>query len=202
MSIAPDFEELYTADPDPWEVATSWYERRKTHVLLACLRRQRYGTAWDVGCGTGELAALLAARCDRVVATDAAERACELTRRRSAAEGDVLVERSTLPLLPDALRDRPADLVVLSEVLYYLSEADRRAAAETLAAACAPEGDIVAVHWSATTEGASVSGIGAHRDLDRALIERGWWRLVAHRDVEFTLTLWSRDMPATIGRSR
>ena len=202
MSIAPDFEEMYTADPDPWEVATSWYERRKTQVLLACLRRQPYGTVWDVGCGTGDLTALLAARSDRVVATDATERACELTRTRCATESGVVVERSALPLPPEALRGRPADLVVLSEVLYYLPEADRHAAADTLAAACAPEGDIVAVHWSATTEGASVSGIGAHRDLDRALIERGWWRLVAHRDVEFTLTLWSRDMPATIGRNR
>jgi len=33
----PDFESMYRADSDPWQVQTSWYERRKLAVLLASL---------------------------------------------------------------------------------------------------------------------------------------------------------------------
>lgn len=35
MVRPPDFEALYAADPDPWHVRDSWYERRKEAVVLA-----------------------------------------------------------------------------------------------------------------------------------------------------------------------
>lgn len=209
MSTVPDFERLYAGDPDPWRVASSWYERRKTDVLLACLRRERYRLAWDLGCGTGELTARLAQRCDRVLATDSSERACEITLARCAGRHNVSVERSAAPDLPLALRDTGAagtspggraDLVVISEVLYYLRAPQRRDALETVLPACTPEADLVAVHWTARPEDARVSGLKAHRELDERLLGAGWGRLIAHRDLEFTLTLWSRDMPGTMGR--
>ena len=51
--VIPDFDALYRADPDPWEVGSSWYERRKLSVLLASLPRQHYAVAWEPGCGPG-----------------------------------------------------------------------------------------------------------------------------------------------------
>ena len=47
MGNEPDFDAMYDADPDPWEVETSWYERRKLAVHLASLPRERYATAWE-----------------------------------------------------------------------------------------------------------------------------------------------------------
>ena len=41
MGNEPDFDAMYDADPDPWEVETSWYERRKLAVLLHRLWRTR-----------------------------------------------------------------------------------------------------------------------------------------------------------------
>jgi hypothetical protein len=63
----PDFEAIYAADPDPWQVESSWYERPKLAVLLACLPRERYRTGWEPGCGIGVATAALAHRVDRLV---------------------------------------------------------------------------------------------------------------------------------------
>lgn len=201
MSSEPDFERLYAGDPDPWRVATSWYERRKTQILLACLRRETYRCIWDIGCGTGELTSHLAARADRVVAVDSALRACELTRARCRGIPGVVVERAAVPTVPDALQGEPfVDLVVLSEILYYLKAPARRATVQAVLGRCAPAADIVAVHWTARPDDARVSGLKVHRELDEVLLGSGWGRLLAHRDIEFTLTMWSRDVPDTMGR--
>ena len=71
MTGPPDFDAMYAADPDPWDVGGSSYEVRKRAVVLACLRRARYATAWDPACGTGHLTADVAARCDRRLHLDA-----------------------------------------------------------------------------------------------------------------------------------
>ena len=60
--------------------------------------------------------------------------------------------------------------------------------------------DIVAVHWTARPDDARVSGLKEHRELDEVLLGSGWGRLLTHRDIEFTLTMWSRDVPDTMGR--
>lgn len=41
-SARQHFEQMYQADPDPWQVASRWYERRKRDLLLAALPRERY----------------------------------------------------------------------------------------------------------------------------------------------------------------
>jgi len=194
-----DFERLYSGDPDPWRVATDWYERRKIEVVLACLRRERYGLAWDAGCGTGDLAARLAPRCARLVATDVSPAAVQLTSARCREFAQVEAEVSALPAVPASVVGH-ADLVVLSEVLYYLAPQQRQECAQALVDACAPAGDVLAVHWSARPEEALDSGLDCHRELDMRMLRAGFGRLLAHRDVEFTLTMWSRDVPTTVGR--
>lgn len=196
----PDFDALYASDPDPWDVAQSWYERRKIDLVLATLRRPRYRLAWDTACGTGDLAAALAPRCERVVASDASARACELTAATVAGCEEVVVEHSALPDAPAAVPPGTADLVVVSEVLYYLSPDQRAASHRRIAAACAPSADVLAVHWAPRPEDAHLSGAAAQRELNDHLVGAGWTRLVTHTDIEFVLVLWSRDVPETIGR--
>ena len=57
------FADLYSGGGDPWQTRTSWYERRKRDVVLACLPEPRYRHAAEPGCGLGLLTAGLAARC-------------------------------------------------------------------------------------------------------------------------------------------
>lgn len=234
----PDFEAMYAADPDPWQVATSWYEQRKLGLVLAALRRPSYRLAWDAASGTGELAARIAARCGRVVATDASARAVQLTRRRVADAGalNVMVERSALPQRPQALaapvagvgpgvwtkgsgailapvrpaepaqpaqpaeRAEPPDLIVLSEVLYYLDAAQRAETWALIASLAEPLTDVVAVHWRPRPDDGSASGEAVQRELNDALVDAGWCRVVTHTDVEFVMACWSQDVPETLGR--
>ncbi len=141
------FDALYSGgDGDPWETRTSWYERRKRDVLLACLPRERYRHAAEPGCGPGELTVELAARCDRVDASDFATAAVEQARSATAALPGVTVTDRALPdpgTLPDGI-----DLAVLSEVLYYLADDDLERTVDRLAAALGAGGDVVLAHWS------------------------------------------------------
>ena len=66
----PDFDAMYGADDDPWDVESSWYERRKLSVLLATLPREHYDRAWEPGCGPGLVSARLADRVGELVASD------------------------------------------------------------------------------------------------------------------------------------
>src|SRR5699024_4520088 len=135
------------ADPDPFGVRTSWYERRKLGLVLGCLARPRYALAWDAACGTGDLALALSRRCRRVVATDRSPCAVALTTQLCADRPGTRVRRQVLPdNLPPG--ENP-ELVVLSEVLYYLSEQDRGRTYEVLQTCLSPATgtEVVAVHW-------------------------------------------------------
>ena len=133
------FAELYGDGADPWQTRTSWYERRKRDVVLACLPRERYRHAAEPGCGLGELTTALAARCDRVTASDPVEAAVEAARW--VGDGARTVLRTALP--DGRAIPRDADLVVLSEVLYYLSADDVAQVADLVPAGA----DVVLVHW-------------------------------------------------------
>jgi SAM-dependent methyltransferase len=193
VSGPPDFEALYRNDPDPWRVATNWYEQRKIDIVLACLSRPRYDFAWDPACGTGHLAVRLAARADQVWAGDASATATSLTRKRCANLSNVVVREHTLPDPPTSdLRVRP-DLIVLSEVFYYLDDTRRRQTLQMIDQQAAPHGELISVHWRHAPHDAWLSGAGAQAEIVGQLAQLGWSHLVRHRDAEFSLDLLSRS---------
>ncbi|HET9689955.1 MAG TPA: glucosyl-3-phosphoglycerate synthase [Acidimicrobiales bacterium] len=139
------FDQLYRADPDPWQFATSGYEARKFDLTAACLPRPRYRSAFEPGCAFGELTARLAPRCDALLAADAAPTVVARAARRFAGSGTVSVERRSVP------EEWPAghfDLVVLSEVAYYLTGPEHDELLERVVASLEPGGDLLAVHWT------------------------------------------------------
>lgn len=189
------FEDLYTGDPDPFGLGDRWYERRKMEVVMASLASDRYQYIWDTACGTGHLAALLATRTERLLATDASPAACRLTADRLAGHEHVRVGVHLLPAPPaDAPGDQRFDLVVLSEVLYYLDEQDRAAAVRTVTAASDPavDAEVLAVCWRAHPSDASVSGEQSLQELDLALQATDWLSVVRHEDQDFVLRSWRR----------
>ncbi len=149
-SLAPDyFETLYAADPDPWRFATSGYERAKYAATLAGLPHPRYSQALEVGCSIGVLTAELAARCDRLVAIDAAAAPLREARRRCASLPQVEFHQMAVP------RDWPPggfDLILLSEVVYYLNMPDLRRLASHAEASLRPGGHLLLVHWTGETD--------------------------------------------------
>lgn len=193
MVNVPDFDTLYRGDPDPWQVASSFYEQRKRAVLLASLTRATYASAWDPGCGTGELAAQLSERAAAVLATDTSTEAVRLTAARCAELPRVTAQRICQPGLPDP-RDLGFDLIVVAEFAYYLPAADRAEMWRTISAAAAEEAEIVVIHWRHDPHDAHLSGSDVNAEAVRALTsEPGWRSVVRHDDQDFVLDVLRRD---------
>lgn len=179
---ADRFARLYAGDSDPWRTATSWYERRKRDIVLACLPRESYAHAAEPGCGTGLLTRALARRCRRVSASDYTPAAVAATTAATAGTPGVDVTEGALPdpaTIPDGV-----DLVVLSEMLYYLAADDVRATADRIAAAALPDADVVLVHWRGRPAEAPQDAAATHAVLTG---DPRFAVVVEHVDAEFLL---------------
>ena len=187
-ATAADFDDMFAADDDPWAYRTAWYERRKRAVTLAALPRERYRLAWEPACAIGVLTAELATRADRVVASDASPRAVALAALPPDVAGRVDLSVAQLPAAPP-IPPGTADLVVLSEILYYLDDADRARTVELARDVLAPGGDLVAVHWLPRADDAHTSGGPVHAWLQSL---PGWTGLVHHDDEAFVLDVLRR----------
>ncbi|PPK65045.1 bifunctional PIG-L family deacetylase/class I SAM-dependent methyltransferase [Actinokineospora auranticolor] len=180
------FADLYAAHTDPWSVTDSWYERRKRAVTLACLPEQRYGTVVEPACGIGQLTVDLAARCERLTAFDPVPVAVDRARTRTAHLPHVRIE---VGALPRDLPDEPADLVVFSEILYYLGDTDLDSTVDKAVAALRPGGHLLAAHWLPWAAEAPRDGMDAHR---RLLAHPDLDPLVEHLDHEFAVHVLRR----------
>ena len=145
-------DELHRREPEPWHVDDRWFEQRKRDLLLALLPRRRYRRAWEAGCSTGALAAHLAGRADRVVGTDSSPTAADAARRRVAEAG--LSDRVRIEVgdISAPRADGPFDLVVVSEVGYFLSPPALDRLVEVVATV-ASDADVVLCHWRHPIEG-------------------------------------------------
>jgi SAM-dependent methyltransferase len=153
------FARIYAATPDPWNFAASPYENEKYRATIAALGGQRFGAGFEIGCSVGVLTAMLARACDSLLSIDINERALEAARARCA---DVLNVQFALMAFP---RETPAaarfDLIVVSEVAYYLSDDDLRAAIDFCAAAAAG-GIVELVHFLPKVEDYVRDGDAVH----------------------------------------
>ncbi len=185
--VRADFEALFAATDDPWGFRERWYEARKRALTLACLPAPRYASAWEPGCANGELSAALATRCDRLLATDGAAAAVAAARRRTSALAHVEVRRAWLP------DDWPAerfDLIVVSEVAYYLDDAALGLFCDRLGASLAAGGTVLACHWRRPIAGCVFDGDTVQRRIGEAL---GRPRLVEVADADLRLEVWCDD---------
>lgn len=150
-SLPPDyFEALYAGDPDPWRFASSGYERDKYAATLEALPRPHYARAFEAGCSIGVLTAALAPRCGSLLSVDAAEAPLAEARRRCAALPQVAFARMRLP--EEWPVGETFDLILLSELVYYLDAADVGRLAARVGASLAPGGEVLLVHWTGETD--------------------------------------------------
>lgn len=185
-TIAQPFDDMFdSGGDDPWHLDDFAYERRRFDVVLACLGRERYPRILEVGCATGQLTQLLAGRADEVVAMDASERALSVARTRSDRV------RWLHGAAPADLPGGPFDLVVLSEIGYFLDGEELLA---TLRAArrLVPEwGEIVLAHWRGPVSDTPLDGAVVHAQatalLDLPLRAR-------YEDADLLVEVWGRPV--------
>ena len=138
-----DFEKLYAAKADPWNLKISAYDLQKYTATLDALPHDHYSSAFDVGCSVGLMTSLLADRCDLVMGVDSVERALQEARQHCAGKPNVHFARMHIP---EEWPERTFDLIVISEVLYYLSAAELEAVVVRLRGSLAQGGDLILVH--------------------------------------------------------
>ncbi|MFI7540766.1 SAM-dependent methyltransferase [Actinoplanes sp. NPDC049599] len=177
---------MYLAKTDPWDNATSWHNRRKYAVTLAALPRERYRSAYEPGCSIGMLTRQLAPRCDELLASDCVDEAVRTAREQVGEFPHVRVEPEMLPAdLPDAT----FDLIVLGDLLYYLSAADLETMLDGLVKRLEPGGDLVSVHFHDRQTGGNYDGASVHAAL---AARPGLERVVHHEDEWFVLDVLRR----------
>lgn len=182
------FEQIFAQDDDPWSLASSAYEAAKFARTIAVLDDRRYAAALEIGCAHGVLTQRLAPFCDDLLAIDIAANAIAQARNRCRALAQVRFDRIAFPREAPVLA--PLDLVLLSEVVYYWSDADVIAAGSWLRTHVAPGGHMLLVHWIGATDYPQ-TGDGAVTKLHAAL---GDAIAVEHseRTDRYRLDLWTR----------
>jgi SAM-dependent methyltransferase len=188
------FEKMFEASDDPWAFRTRWYEQRKRQLTLASLPAQRFARGYEPGCANGELSAALATRCDRLLVSDAAAGAVALARRRLASLPHVEVTHAAAPA---EWPEGRFDLVVLSELGYYLPEALLQRLACNARRSLTDSGVFLACHWRAPIVGCELSGDEVHRVLDAALAMH---RLAHHTEADFVMDVWAMDLRSVAQR--
>ena len=159
-SLPPSyFDAVYGANPDPWNFAASPYEAAKYAATLAALPRARYERAFEVGCSIGVLTAQLAGRCADLLAVDVSPSALEAARARCAALANVRLEMRRMPA---EFPSGPFDLILVSEVGYYLSLPDLRTFCRQIVSGLEPGGHALLVHWTPPVHDYPLTGDEVH----------------------------------------
>ena len=146
------FERLYAGNPDPWGFESSDYERAKYAETLAALEGRRFRSALELGCSIGVMSVALAGQCDRLLGVDIAEGALVLARTRCAGLAHVQFQRGQLPEGFPELEPGSCDLVLVSELLYFLSPEDIGRLARHVLQVVSDDGAILVVNWTGETD--------------------------------------------------
>ncbi|MEU8895773.1 SAM-dependent methyltransferase [Nocardia sp. NPDC048505] len=184
------FEDMYAAAADPWSFTTRWYERRKRALTMAALPNPRYRSAFEPGCSIGTLTEQLVTRCDRVLASDPIAKALDAAAVRLDADRDrVELRRWSLG------DDWPAarfDLIVFSEVCYYLDADTLRTVTQQAVAHLEPGGTLLVVHWRHPVPDYPLTGDEVH---DIVSADPGLVRMSAYQDEDMRLEVFTTSHP-------
>ncbi|TFW19377.1 SAM-dependent methyltransferase [Duganella callida] len=189
---ATHFQQLYQRDDDPWQVRRRWYEQRKRQLLLASLPAQRYRHVYEPACGNGELTAALAVRAERVTASDVSPTAVKLTRERLARKpgGHAQVSVHCQRVPQDWPLDARFDLIVISEMAYYLSRVDLAQLRDCCINTLTADGVLVLCHWRHPFNDRMLDTTAVHATFDAS---GSLFRLARHDENDFLLDVWSRS---------
>jgi SAM-dependent methyltransferase len=189
------FDRIYAASADPWHLASSWYERRKYSITMAMLPYWRYRHAFEPGCSIGTLTEMLTERCDHVTATDVAVAALDTADRRLRDAG----RRERVTLLRRSLDEPwpPAgfDLVVLSDIAYYLQAATLRAVLDRECGRLAASATMIAAHWRYRVHDNPITGDHAN---DIIAATPGLHAIASYRDADLSVEVFDTASPASV----
>ncbi len=139
------FDDVYDVNKDPWNFETSPYEQEKYKATIQALNRPNYQQIFEIGCSIGVLSEMLAKLSNKLLAVDASDAPLVKAMVRLAKYKNVLVKKMNVPA--DFITTN-CDLIVISEVAYYLNDADLGILREKTIQQLETGGQILMVHWT------------------------------------------------------
>jgi 2-polyprenyl-3-methyl-5-hydroxy-6-metoxy-1,4-benzoquinol methylase len=185
---AQHFERLYSANPDPWNFTTSAYEQQKYQATLGALGTKRFRMALEVGCSIGVLTERLASRCDQVIGLDFAPSAVAAARARCLPYPGVRIEQRQVP---QQWPEGQFDLILFSEVLYFLDQADLLQTCVHAERSLRPGGLVLLVNYTGLTDDPGTGDTAA--SLFIAATARSLQPILQSRKPHYRLDLLSRS---------
>jgi LmbE family N-acetylglucosaminyl deacetylase/ubiquinone/menaquinone biosynthesis C-methylase UbiE len=184
------FDEVYRQKDDPWDLATSRYERDKYRNTIAALPRAVYNSALEIGCSIGVLTEALVPKCARILAIDVADAPILQARERLAKYPKVELMKMTVPA---AYPNENFDLVVMSEVGYFFSIPDLSDLFNKIYNHLNYKGQLLLVHWTHFVPDFPLTGDQVHQFfMEPSGSEKRLEHLLHQRTDDYRLDLFEK----------
>jgi 2-polyprenyl-3-methyl-5-hydroxy-6-metoxy-1,4-benzoquinol methylase len=185
------FNDVYQNNDDPWDFETSAYELNKYKTTINALIRDTYRNAFEIGCSIGVLSEMLAGRCEKLLSVDAAEAPLVKARKRLQSCGQVEFAKMAVP---QAFPDQQFDLILMSEVGYYLSMPDLEILQEKILLHLQKEGQLLLVHWTPEVHDYPLTGDQVHESfISLSGTDKPLKQVFSLRDKTFRLDSFQRQ---------
>ena len=183
------FEALYANTNDPWHYKTRWYEQRKRDISLAVLPKPHYPTAIELGCSNGVFSQSLANRCGQLLAIDGNAQAISLATQQLSQVANVNVQQA---VIPEQLPSQHFDLIVISEILYYLNRQAVEQVLQWVNRSLNSQGTLLCVHWRYPIARFELNGEIVHSLITNHIKQftQPFYHQMACQDADFLLDVW------------
>jgi LmbE family N-acetylglucosaminyl deacetylase/SAM-dependent methyltransferase len=190
-SLSVDFfNDFYSQGDDPWHFESSPYEKGKYKATLAALSRETYQNAFEIGCSIGVLTKMLAKRCKNLLAVEPADVPLQKAKERLKDDLHVRLQKMQVP---QEFPDEQFDLILLSEVGYFLSWSDLEKLANRITEHLEPGGQLLLVHWTPVVPEFPLTGDQVHDFFMNLCQQKKQLKNVLHqRHEKFRLDLFEK----------
>lgn len=183
------FKGVYDANEDPWNFETSEYEAAKYAATISALPKEHYENVLEIGCSIGVLTQLLAQKSSYLLATDISEKALDLASKRCGNLENVSFKKLNFQ---NELPEDHYDLIMVSEVAYYLSPNDWESTMKNLYNILKPDGNIVLVHWLPEVHDYPQTGDEVHNSFEKLMKEK-MTNVFSDRAENYRIDVWAKS---------
>ncbi len=141
------FDETFRENSDPWGYTTNFNEISKFRATIRALPKVQFKNAFEIACAIGVLTEKLAPKCDRLLSVDYSEVGLVEARKRCSNLPQVRFERMQIP---QQFPTEKFDLILFSEVGFFLTMADLLETKQKIIDGLLPGGYLLMVHYRAT----------------------------------------------------
>ena len=183
------FKSVYDASEDPWNFETSEYEAKKYAVTITSLPKENYENALEIGCSIGVLTQLLAQKSGHLLATDISEKALDRAKKRCENFENITFKKLNFQ---NELPEDQYDLIMVSEVAYYLSPNDWELAVGNLYDKLKTDGNIVLVHWLPEVHDYPQTGDEVHQSFEKLMKDK-MTNIFNDRAETYRIDVWAKS---------